>query len=187
MSKFFFSHFLHNMPCPMLVLPLQSKMPKSFIIVRSCCSTPTGENMQDLQSADKSDEVLYLSSPPTTGIATPGFAGFSKSGWYVLPSTPSTFGESPKNRNCTSKWGKQLSGGLHLLKSSLMSTLLVHLTSVRHKKTSSGQLLHSILQLVWPQEREFESWIRSLGHVSMCNLFFCQKVGVQWSGRWSGD
>ncbi|KMT13010.1 hypothetical protein BVRB_4g087250 [Beta vulgaris subsp. vulgaris] len=91
------------MPCPMSVLPMQSKTPKSFIKVRSCCTTPTGENRQDLQSADKIDDVLYLSSPPTTGIATPGFAGFLKSGWYVRPSTPSTSGESSKNRNCTSK------------------------------------------------------------------------------------
>ncbi|KAL2944118.1 Rhomboid-like protein 16 chloroplastic [Bienertia sinuspersici] len=63
------------------VAPAVCTVPKSSFKLRFCCSTSTGENKQDLQSADESDEVLYLSSPPTMGIATPGFAGFLKSGW----------------------------------------------------------------------------------------------------------
>ncbi|KAJ8425326.1 hypothetical protein Cgig2_018943 [Carnegiea gigantea] len=71
-------------PCPVVALPRQSNMPKSLRNKRSYCCKPTGENKQDLQSADKSEEVLYLSSPPTTGIATPGLAGLLKSGWYLI-------------------------------------------------------------------------------------------------------
>nr|GMC72521.1 receptor-like protein kinase THESEUS 1 [Ipomoea batatas] len=41
---------------------------------------PTGLNTQYMQSVERSDVTLYLSLPPTTGMATPGFAGFWKSG-----------------------------------------------------------------------------------------------------------
>ncbi|RZC46431.1 hypothetical protein C5167_039380 [Papaver somniferum] len=47
---------------------------------------------------------------PTTATATPGFTGFFKSGLYVLPRTPSTSGERPKNLNRTSK---SCSGDFH--------------------------------------------------------------------------
>ena len=75
------TYFLQTIPFPPVAPPVQSSMPYSITNESFWSTTPAGENTQELQSAETSDVVLYLSSPPTTGIATPGFAGFLKSGW----------------------------------------------------------------------------------------------------------
>uniref|UniRef100_A0A6N2N9T9 Uncharacterized protein n=1 Tax=Salix viminalis TaxID=40686 RepID=A0A6N2N9T9_SALVM len=75
------THFLQTIPCPLLEPPVQSSLPKSIRRVSFWSKTPAGENTQAPQSAERRDAVLNISSPPTTGIATPGFAGFLKSGW----------------------------------------------------------------------------------------------------------
>jgi hypothetical protein len=59
---------------------VQSRVPYCMTEEVSWFEPLSGENMQEVQSAEKRDVVLYLSSPPKTGIATPVFAGFSKSG-----------------------------------------------------------------------------------------------------------
>lgn len=69
------------MPFPLVALLVQSRVPYSTAAKPGWLSVAwTGEKIHVAQSAAKRDDVLNLSSPPTTGIATPGFAGFWKSG-----------------------------------------------------------------------------------------------------------
>lgn len=68
------------MPYPAESPFVQSRVPYFMTEEVSWFEPLSGENMQVAQPAEKRDVVLYLSSPPKTGIATPGFAGFSKSG-----------------------------------------------------------------------------------------------------------
>ncbi|KAJ6883100.1 hypothetical protein NC651_029381 [Populus alba x Populus x berolinensis] len=95
--------------------------------------------MHKLQSADTREEVLYLFSPPMIGIGTPLFTGFSKSGRYVFPKTPSTFSDRLKNLNCTSKCAKQSSDGISYLcmrsSSLVMGTIFTDISTTLRNAT----------------------------------------------------
>ena len=73
-------YFLHTIPYPEDAPRVQSKAAYSISDLTDSISVCDSEKMQVLQSLERRDEVLKLSSPPTTGIATPGLAGFWKSG-----------------------------------------------------------------------------------------------------------
>ncbi|KAJ6883099.1 hypothetical protein NC651_029381 [Populus alba x Populus x berolinensis] len=131
--------------------------------------------MHKLQSADTREEVLYLFSPPMIGIGTPLFTGFSKSGRYVFPKTPSTFSDRLKNLNCTSKCAKQSSDGISYLcmrsSSLVMGTIFTDISTTLRNVRASPSREVTLRNVEWCAiigEEELVDLVVPLCHLVRC-------------------